>query len=720
MASLTLSVPGNAQVEDPATTTGLPVDANGVRLSQPFSVEDPGPGELAAFPQAFGTDIVANGVTRKKVFVSYSRNADSGTVDSVNGLRVSYNSGTSYNEFQDNTATALGMARLPDGDIIAVDFIPEWADAERTSVFIVSKNSQDMGRTWKTVRGRFTPPAGSVLGGFDRGLRVHRGPIQLTDGTLIVPAYTQYVGDPRNRTILLQSTDAGRSWTQRATIAAPTPAQGTNEAAISRTVSGRLIAVLRTAGGSPSLLQTYSSDDGRTWSPAVPVAGPPGADTGSVDPGLVLQPNGVLLLTYGRPDNKLLVSYDGNGQTWQDYQVTFANPPTMVGPARNHGSSGNTAIVNIAANRSLIIGDSCANTWGCKQYHEDYRVWSRHVEAVTPGVGKIDLATKERAGLVKITGTFGQGRPQFPETRPQGAFDGSADAAAAAPLQSSPTRPALLTIELDRVYTLNRIGLMLAHGRASDADVLLSVDGENWRPVIEARDRTDYALRYADIAPEQAKYLRVQQPEGGELAAVTELELYSEVDSFENDPVLGVPRGFTDVRNAVVTAVGVKGHVSDRSLNLVDLATDAQATATRLVSEAPTRSMDFALTHLDFRGAFVFDVRGRDGNGNLTTPWHFNLTPVGNTSDVQVRAYDGQRWQTLGVVSGVAAVADRGKWTRVSVQASLDSAVVTVADKSFNTSVRWQQADTLSGVTFASGGTAPYGMDFYIDDLIIG
>ncbi|MFY1669621.1 exo-alpha-sialidase [Plantactinospora sp. WMMB334] len=721
VAGLTLSTPGLALVEDPASRAGLPVDANGVRLGPLFSVEDPGPGELAAFPSAFATDIVTDGATRRKVFVAYSRNADSATADSVSGVRVSENGGTSYHEFQDNTIMAQNMARLPDGRLIAVEFIPEWAGDERSSVLVVSKLSRDLGRSWETVRGRFTPPAGSAFdpNTFDRGLRVHRGPVLLSDGTLITPAYTQYAGDPRNRTILLQSTDAGRSWSQRASITVPTAAQGTNEASISRTVDGRLVAVLRTSGGSANLLQAYSADDGRTWSEAVPVAGPPGADTGSVAPVLVLQPNGILLLSYGRPDNKLLISYDGNGTTWEDYQVTFANPPTLVGPARNHGSSGNTSMVAIGANRSLLVGDSCANSWGCKQYHEDYRVWARHVEAVTPGTGKIDLASRERAGLVTLTGTFAARDPAFPESRPQGAFDGGADPRAAARLVSRPNRPAHLTVELDRVYTLNRIGLMLAHGRASDADVSVSTDGRTWQPVTQVRGRTDYALRYIDIAPQPARYLRVQQPAGGALAAVTELELYSDVDSFENDPVIGLPRGFTDVRNATVTAVGMQGHLSERSLNLVDLATDAQATATRLVPDAPTRSVEFVFTHLDFRGAFMFDVRGRDGAGNLTTPWHFNLTPVANTSDVQVRVYDGRSWQLLGVVGGISSVADRGKWTTVSVQASVDSAVVTVAGQSFTTSTRWQPAVTLSGTTIASGGTESYGMDFYVDDLVI-
>jgi hypothetical protein len=720
LCTLVGASPSGAVVGLPTDTAGLPADGNGVELGPTFSVEDPGPGLIAGFPASFAADTVVNGVTTKKVFVSYSRGPDVATSDGATGLRISTDGGSSYPQYQENTTGVGSVVRLASGCLLAVQFIPEWTDSTHTAINLDTRTSCDMGSTWQVGKAAFTTPAGASLdpSTFDRGLRMTGPFVTLADGTLIVPAYTQFVGDAHNRSILLQSKDQGQSFTVRSTINATNAAgQGSNEVGLSRTVDGRLLAVLRTANGSSNLLSAYSSDNGLTWTPAVALTGPSGADTSSVDPVLVLQPNGVLLLSYGRPDNKLLVSYDGDGTSWQDYQVTFANPPTVVGPARNHGSSGNTSMVSVAANRTLLFGDACAPSWGCKQYHEDYDVWARHVDAVTPGTGKLDLATKARAGLVTASGTFAAPRAEFPEARPEGAFDGSVLPNAAAVLTNSSGRPTM-TVALDHTYTLNRIGLMLGYGIPQDADVSLSTDGTTWTsPVLSARSRTDYALRYTDITAQQAKYVRIQAPDGGTLNAVTELELYSDVDTFENDPVFGPPRGFTDVKNADVTTVGMGGYQSGRSLQLLDLATDASANATRISADESTESVAFQWGTADFRGAFLFDVRGRDSTGALNTPWHFALAPISGTTNATLRADDSTgTWQDIATITGVGTV---NTWIPITISATLASATVSVNGHSYTTSARYQTPAHLSGVGFGSAGTSPYGMEFFIDDLSV-
>ncbi len=705
---------GSAQVRGADESVGLPQGGNGVALGPLFSVEDPGPGYVAGFPTAYGVDTVVSGRTVTKVFVGYSRNPDQATADSVSGVRVSTDGGRTYPQFQDNTIHPAAMARLRDGRLLAIDFIPAWTDAAHTAVSVTTRVSTDLGQTWSSVQGTFTPPAGAAFDTrFDRGLRLNRGATVLADGTLIVPAYTQYAGDAHGRVVLLQTGDGGQTWSQRSTMVAPTATQGANETGMTRTADGGLLAVMRTSGGSANLLQTRSYDDGITWSPPAAVAGPAGADTTSVDPDLLLQPNGVLLLSYGRPDNKLLVSYDGNGTTWTDYVVTYANPPATTGIGRTHGSSGYTALVSTAANQTLLVGDSCAPSWGCKEYQEKYQIWSRYVDAVTPGAGKLDLATKARLGLVSVAGAFAPANPAFPEQRPEGAFDGSSAEFAAARLAS----PAGMTITLDRTYTLNRIGLMLARGKAEDADVQLSVDGTTWTTVLSPRARTDYALRYATITAQSARYVRIQAPPGGTLTAVTELELYAaDTDTFENDPVFQAPRGFTACDLATVTTVEEGGYQSARALRLLDLTPDAMATATEVVPDNATKHAGFAWSPGAFGGAFLFDVRGRNSAGTLVTPWHFALGPVSGTTNAVLSAYDGSDWHDLGTVAGVGTL---GAWTNVAVDATLTGATVTVAGQRFTTSIRWQAPTVLSGVTFSSAGTAPYGMEFFLDDLAV-
>jgi len=73
--------------------------------------------------------------------------------------------------------------------------------------------------------------------------------------------------------------------------------------------NGDLLCVMRTGSGKP-LMQSRSSDGGRTWSKPTP--------TGvlGVDPDLTVMKNGVAVLTYGRPGIWIAFSPDGTGRKW--------------------------------------------------------------------------------------------------------------------------------------------------------------------------------------------------------------------------------------------------------------------------------------------------------------------------------------------------------------------------------------------------------------------
>src|SRR5690606_39906878 len=133
------------------------------------------------------------------------------------------------------------------------------------------------------------------------GLRVHRRVIELADGTLLVPAYTVFQEtSPTSTSIVLQSTDQGKSWTLRSEIPAPgtgTPERpGTNEVGWTWTADGRLMAVLREVelpqgpgeGALAHLWAAFSTDDGRTWTDAEPLSGPDGERGNGIYPDPVL------------------------------------------------------------------------------------------------------------------------------------------------------------------------------------------------------------------------------------------------------------------------------------------------------------------------------------------------------------------------------------------------------------------------------------------------
>jgi hypothetical protein len=708
-----------AETSVPAGDGASPTDS-ATSLGPTWGMVGYAPGHIAAVPQPFGFDTLVEGRTTKKIFLSFGAQPDVSTAASIFYTAVSDDSGQRFLTSEQTPWTALNMVRLDDGSLMSIEFIPDWVDS--THAYIRTWRSSNMGKTWQLTRGLYTSPEAM---GF---LRVWRGPIQLaSDGSVIVPAYSKYTADRRNRSMILQTKDFGESWTLRSTIIPPTQDLGTNEVGMSYTTDGRLLAVARPDTPQPYYLRmAYSDDDGLTWSQPDVVRGPDGP-VGSISPVLALQPNGMLLLSYGRPDNNLLVSSDGTGRTWDSHAFVFGNAPATTGPARDQGSSGNTAITNVEANRSIFFYDRCHSNSLCKPYNEQYSIWGTYVDAVTPGNGKIDVATKLISGSATLSGDFGKGDPKFPETRSEGAFDGSSSPHAASILHSSDkTIAPSMVVKLDQPYALNRVGLMLGSGEPQTAEVSLSVNGDTWSsPVVIATGTRDRALRYTDFPAQQARYVKVSAPAGTD-TPVTELELYAaDVSTFENDPVFGVPRGFTDALNATTTDVDLGGSDSRRSLRLFDNYTDQIAKITKVTADSPRQvtSFDLGSSAWNYRGQFIFDVKGRSGT-SLTTRWHFMLTPgsypqpgsTGKPGVATLSVYDGASWSSLGTLNKPI---DPETWRSISIDATLSAATVNIEGQSFTTNKVFQAADYLSGTSFTSAGTAPTAATWFVDDVRI-
>ena len=70
----------------------------------------------------------------------------------------------------------------------------------------------------------------------------------------------------------------------------------------------------------------------------------------SADPNLIRMSEGQLVLSYGRPGNRILVSTDGNGKTWGNMTLTDSAV-----------SSGYTSIVALTGTTALQVGDHGSN-----------------------------------------------------------------------------------------------------------------------------------------------------------------------------------------------------------------------------------------------------------------------------------------------------------------------------------------------------------------------
>jgi hypothetical protein len=674
-----------------------------------------GPGVLAAVPASFGKDTVsASGRTVKQIFVSSQANPDVGTAASVVNMSVSDDSGLTFLNTQQNyPTTALNMVRMSDGSLLAIDFIPEWTSDQHTQVNLLVHTSND-GRKWTTIKAPVTMPPDMKLGPMSNGMRVHRGPMVLPDGTLIVPAYTVLTGSSRQISIVLQSTDQGLTWSLRSAIpGGATP--GTNEVGWSRTSDGQLAAVLRTTDNPARLVQSFSADEGRNWTDPVPLRGPDGAQVTGIYPDLVLQPNGTLLLSTGRPDVRFLVSYDGTGRAWNTQSTVFANYPSTGNNGRYDGTSGNTTMEAVGANRSVIFFDQC-HVWGCGAYNEQMGVSAEYVAAVTPGVGRIDIMSQLLDGSATVSGTFAKRDKNFPERRPQGAFDGSSSPTAAAVLAAEAPAVPQLVVKLDRSYQLNKIGLMLGNGQPQSATVSLSPDGVHWSaPVVTATDRRDWAMRYSDFPVQQAQYIKVAGPPGI-ATTVTELEAYAAgVDTFENEKPFAVPRGWNEAEHAWVTDVAPNvayaefgGYHSATSLRLWDKWTDDNARITRSFNATGqvTSSMQWGFS--DERTRFTIAVGAA---------WKLAIVAGANATRPQsVQVYDGSKWTTLGTLSSVVPART---YVPVAITADAASATLMVNGQSFTTSVKAGDADSFDNLTFTTGDPSEYGGAYYLDNVSV-
>jgi hypothetical protein len=89
----------------------------------------------------------------------------------------------------------------------------------------------------------------------------------------------------------------------------------------------------------------------------------------------------------------------------------------------------------------------------------------------------------------------------------------------------------------------------------SSATIEGSTDGLQWTRVVDTGSILSYAMSYFTVNRVAARYVRVTADAG----VLNELELHSTTDSFENDAVGYVPRGYTGAIGATVTDENTAG-----------------------------------------------------------------------------------------------------------------------------------------------------------------
>lgn len=306
------------------------------------------------------------------VLVSFSEHPDSRFSTELLRTERSVDGGKTFTQLK-TPVPVNSMTQLADGSLVAVDFrtakigsvkpstrqrrLPAAGAKQFRTTFW---RSHDYGATWVKRRGQV-----SASGAYDV-VYFQRGIVAAKNGSLLATTYGYLHGQNKYRSMLARSTDGGATWRIISTIAAQ-PAgrktEGMSEPTMARAADGDLVVVMRQSAPinrnvcngafqGAGLVITRSSNDGATWTPPRPLAGR-GLDVhnvSSADPNLTRITEGQLLLSYGRPGNRILVSPDGNGKTWGNMTLTDSAV-----------SSGYTSIVPLTETTALQVGDHGSN-----------------------------------------------------------------------------------------------------------------------------------------------------------------------------------------------------------------------------------------------------------------------------------------------------------------------------------------------------------------------
>lgn len=186
--------------------------------------------------------------------------------------------------------------------------------------------------------------------------------VPLKAGGHLATLYGHFAGTSRYSLVASESPD-GVSWKIRAVIADENceleGKEGPCESALCRLADGRILCVFRMEPGKP-YGQSYSSDDGRTWTKPVAMSGP-----FSVQPSLAALPDGTLALSGGRPGLFLWLCADRRGESWQKIDVLanhnqFQSAETIKGAGN---TSSYTEVIVLDDTHLLYIYDRIPHSW---------------------------------------------------------------------------------------------------------------------------------------------------------------------------------------------------------------------------------------------------------------------------------------------------------------------------------------------------------------------
>ncbi|XVS61758.1 hypothetical protein ACQPYE_26095 [Actinosynnema sp. CA-299493] len=395
------------------TATAVPASAGTAALTPQYSALLEEPEDLnfqyRAMPALHRVTWTEGGQTRQRFIRSYQVSGDNGSlltqiqyhvgdgaslVDTANWRQAKV--AGSDRELRETTGSAKvnNVFRETGGATVVLD--------ERvTDLGFTRRESADGGVTWQSTPATVDMAGGAVV---SPNARAFQGVIRLPgDGALVMPFYaahqkvegTENVYRWASHLLVSEKPPAGSTAQEGAQwkrVATPFKSDRNSytEATVTRLADGRLFMIARydyTSGGlryaklasrtTDLPVATAADLRGTTWGAWTDVVVPGAADypnpVQGVGPVLHTMDQGVLMLNFGRPRNKITFSHDG-GKTWATSFNAYDNLPTDGCPSEYHmpcssfGSSGYMGVAVTSPTSAYVMGDNCHTNWGCDEW----------------------------------------------------------------------------------------------------------------------------------------------------------------------------------------------------------------------------------------------------------------------------------------------------------------------------------------------------------------
>ncbi|MHC9044335.1 sialidase family protein [Microbacterium saperdae] len=183
------------------------------------------------------------------------------------------------------------------------------------------------------------------------------------------------------------------------------------------------------------------------------------------------------------------------------------------------------------------------------------------------------------------------------------------------------------------------------------------------------------------------------------------------VRTFDAEPTGSAPSGCSATGDVSVEAAALAGAATgNRAVKLVDATASGypRLICTHAASAQKSVTMRILAPQLDTGVVIALGKTASDTTGL----WRFYLERSG--VDVKVSVFNGTNWVVIGTAPNVNPTT---RWFRVRIDATATRSTIEVDGARFSTNARASVGTTMESLVINSAGTAPVGLQLFVDDI---